>query len=165
MSGAEAAFFLIAAITVASGAGVVLSKNVVHAALFLIGTLLGVAGVFLLLSVEFLALVQVLIYAGAVTILLLFALMLSRVRDEPAGMVGGQWPLGFIVAAIFLGVFGFAVFETRWPGNTEELTAVPFETIGEVLFRNWAVPFEVASLVLLVALVGAIVLGRQEEGE
>jgi NADH-quinone oxidoreductase subunit J len=165
MSATEVIFYIIGAITVLGGIGVVTFRSVVHAALSLIVAILGVAAVFLLLSVEFLFLTQVLLYGGAVTILLLFALMLTRVRDTPALMLGAQWPVGLLASAVFLAVFTVSVFDTEWRGDTDDLTSVPFEDIGDTLFRVWAVPFEIASLVLLVALVGAIVLGRVEEGD
>ncbi len=161
----EFIFYVVAAVTVIGAMGVVLARNVVHAALFLILALLAVAGVFILLSAEFLAIVQVLIYGGAVTILILFAMMLTRVRDMPQALDGPQRPFAAVAASVFLGISILAVRSTDWPGETEQITVVPFRDLGEALFRVWAVPFEIASLVLLVALIGAIILARSEEGE
>lgn len=161
----EGIFYVIAGATVIGASGVVLARNVVHAALFLILALLAVAGVFLLLAADFLAIVQILIYGGAVTILVLFAMMLTRARDMPQALDGPQRPLAALAAAAFLGVSTLAIVSTDWPGETEVITRIPIEDIGRVLFRDWAVPFEIASLVLLVALVGAIILARGEEGE
>ena len=168
MSYEELIFYFVAALTVLGALGVVLARNVVHAALFLILALLAVAGVFILLSAEFLAIVQVLIYGGAVTILIMFAMMLTRVRDMPSaagGLDGPQRPFAALAAGAFLGLSILAAVSTEWPGETEEITLVPFRDLGESLFRNWAAPFEIASLVLLVALIGAIILARGEEGE
>ena len=165
MSYEELIFYLVAAVTVIGALGVVLARNVVHAALFLILALLAVAAVFILLSAEFLAIVQVLIYGGAVTILILFAMMLTRVRDMPQALDGPQRPFAALAAGAFLGTSALAVVSTDWPGETEVITVVPFEELGQALFRTWAIPFEIASLVLLVALVGAIILARVEEGE
>ena len=161
----EAIFYLVAAITVIGALGVVLARNVVHSALFLILSLLAVAGVFILLAAEFLAIVQVLIYGGAVTILILFAMMLTRVRDMPAPLDGPQRPFAALAAAAFLATSILAVVSTDWRGDTEKINVVSLNQIGNALFTTWAVPFEVASLVLIVALVGAIVLARGEEGE
>ncbi len=161
----EAVFYVIAAVTVAGGLGVVTARNVVHSALFLILALMGVAGVFVLLASEFLAIVQVLVYGGAVTILILFAMMLTRVRDIDGPIDGPQRPIAVLAAAVFLGTTVLAVKETAWRGNTEEATVVDINQIGDALFTTWAMPFEIASLVLMVALVGAIVLARGEEGE
>ncbi len=165
MTVAQGIFYLIAALAVAGGLGVVLMRSTVYAALFLILALLAVAGIYILLASEFLALVQVLIYGGAVTVLLIFALMLTRTGDLPEEMVGAQWPIAGLATSLLMGLLIAAVATTNWPGDVGETTIVPFNTLGEALFRQWAVPFEVASLVLLVALVGAIVLARGEEGE
>lgn len=165
MTGTELIFYLMAAAAVGGGLGVVLARNVVYAALFLILSLLAVAAFYILLATEFLALVQILIYAGAVTILLLFVLMLTRARDVPMALDGPQKPVAAVAGLALLGLLVTAVAETTWPRDVGTITRVPFESIGDALFRKWAVPFEVASLVLLVALVGAIVLARPEEGE
>lgn len=162
----EGIFYAVAATTVLGALGVVLARNVVHAALFLILALLAVAAVFLLLAAEFLAIVQVLIYGGAVTILVLFAMMLTRVRDVPQALDGPQRPFAALAAATFLGLSIFTIVTTEGPWKGQEvITVIPIDRLGEMLFRNWAVPFEVASLVLVVALVGAIILARGEEGE
>lgn len=166
MTVAQGVFYVIAALAVAGGLGVVLLRSTVYAALFLILTLLAVAGVYILLASEFLALVQILIYGGAVTVLLLFALMLTRASDLPETMVGAQWPVAAFASSLLAGLLIAAVATTDWPGDAAgQITRIPFEELGDALFRQWAVPFEVASLVLLVALVGAIILARQEEGE
>ncbi len=165
MSYEEVIFYFVAAVTVLGALGVVLARNVVHSALFLILALLAVAGVFILLSAEFLAIVQILIYGGAVTILILFVMMLTRVRDMPQALDGPQRPFAALAAGAFLALSVLAAVSSDWPGETEKITVVPFRDLGDALFRIWAVPFEVASLVLLVALIGAIILARSEEGE
>ena len=167
MSYEEGIFYFVAAVTVLGSLGVVLARNVIHSALFLILALLAVAGVFILLSAEFLAIVQVLIYGGAVTILILFAMMLTRVRDMPQALDGPQRPFAALAAGAFLGISVLAAVATDWEevGATDEIHHITIEQIGDVLFRNWAIPFEVASLVLMVALIGAIILARGEEGE
>ena len=165
MSYEEAIFYVVGAVTVAGAAGVVFARNIVHAALFLMLALLAVAGVFILLAAEFLAIVQVLIYGGAVTILVMFAMMLTRVRDLPAATDGPQKPFAFIAAGAFAVTSIAAIVSTDWPGNTDEINVISFNDIGTALFTTWAVPFEVASLLLMVALLGAVVLARGEEGE
>ncbi len=161
----EALFYVIAAITVAGALGVVTARNVVHSALFLILALLGVAAVYVLLASEFLAIVQVLVYGGAVTILILFSLMLTRVRDIEGPLDGPQRPFAALAATVFLGTTVLAVTQTEWGNETDEATVVTIDQIGGALFSTWAMPFDIASLVLMVALVGAIVLARGEEGE
>ena len=158
-------FYIMAATVIAGGLGVVLVRNIVYAALFLIVSLLGVAGIYILLSVEFLALVQILIYGGAVTVLVLFALMLSRPKDLKDKLDGDQRPLAAVAALTLVGAFIAMMSQTEWPRDPGQLAIVPFNSIGDALFNRWAVPFEIASGVLLVALVGAIVISMQEEGE
>ncbi|MDA0263994.1 MAG: NADH-quinone oxidoreductase subunit J [Chloroflexi bacterium] len=157
-------FILLAAMTIGGGLGVVLSRNVVHAALALLVSLVAVAGVYLVLFAEFLALVQVLIYGGAIIIVLLFAVMMTRSADYPRISDNKQWPLAAIAALALLGVLvpAFAINSVE---GTQAQNA-SFTGIGESLFTTWAVPFEIASLVLLVALIGAIIIARSDsDGE
>ena len=165
MSTEEFIFYIVGALTVAASAGVVFSRNVVHAALFLMLALFSVAAVFVLLAAEFLAIVQVLIYGGAVTILILFAMMLTRVRDLPTATDGPQKPFAFLAAGAFAVASIAAIVSTDWPGNTDEINVIAFTDISEGLFTTWAIPFEIASLLLMVALIGAIILARGEEGD
>ncbi|MBM2827329.1 MAG: NADH-quinone oxidoreductase subunit [Dehalococcoidia bacterium] len=141
------------------------SRNVVHSALFLILSLAAVAGLFLTLFADFLALVQVLIYGGAVTILILFAMMLTRVADDPVAMDNPQKPWAAAASLAFLAMTVFAIYSTPWKVHPQAPARVPFSDLGSSLFSQWAIPFEVASLVLLVALIGAIILARAEDVE
>jgi NADH-quinone oxidoreductase subunit J len=166
MTVAQIVFYVIAALAVGGALGVVLMRSTVYAALFLILALLAVAGIYVLLASEFLALVQILIYGGAVTVLLLFALMLTRTGDLPETMVGAQWPLAAVTCTVLFALLAIASGTSDWPGDAVgAIVAVPFTTVGDALFQQWAAPFEIASLVLLVALIGAIVIAQQEEGE
>ena len=159
-------FYALAVAALAGGIGLAWSHNVLHAALFLILALLSVAGLYLWLLADFLALVQVLLYGGAVTILMLFAMMLTRVRDEPNSLDNPQriWAIPIAAGAFLFTVV--AAYTTPWRGLTaRSLSHVDFTTIGAALFNQWAIPFEIASLVLLVALIGAIVIARSDEPE
>ena len=139
-------FYIAAALVVAGGLGVVFTRNIVYAAFALLAAMLGVAGVFLLMFAEFLALVQVLIYGGAVVIVVLFSLMLTRIQDFENLTDHRQWPLA---AVISVGVFALLVASILTTSvRTVERKSVGFFELGESLFRDWAVPFEVASLVL-----------------
>jgi len=158
-------FYIMAATVLAGGLGVVLIRSTIYAALFLIMSLVGVAGIYILLSVEFLALVQILIYAGAVTVLVVFALMLTRITDLKERFDGEQRPFAALAALALLGAFIAMWTQTDWPRDVDQLSVVPFTTIGDALFNRWAVPFEIASGVLLVALIGSIVIATREEGE
>ena len=162
----ETAFYLVALLALAGGAGLAWSGNVVHAALFLILSLLAVAGLYLLLLADFLALVQVLLYGGAVTILMIFAMMLTRVRDVPETLDNEQRIWAIPLAAVVFGLTVVAAYTTPWRALSVPVAVhVDFTTIGVSLFTDWAVPFEIASLVLLVALMGAIVIARADERE
>jgi NADH-quinone oxidoreductase subunit J len=165
MTWEELIFYFIAGFTVISALGVVASRNVVHSALFLIVALISVAGIFILLASEFLAVVQILVYGGAVTILILFAMMLTRVRDLPAQMIGKQAPIAALTAGVFMVISIIAVTTTEFPGESEKINVIDVNSVGNKLFTTYAAPFEIASLVLIVALVGAIILARGEEGE
>lgn len=155
-----ALFIIVAVFTIGGAVGVVSTRNVVHAALFLLLSLLGAAGAYLLLFAEFLALVQVLIYGGAIIIVVLFAVMLTRSSEYPRITDNRQWPLALLAAAALAGVLGAAFWLA--PEIVAEPQAPAFTGLAASLFTKWALPFEIASLVLLVALIGAIIIARQQ---
>ena len=159
----EVVFWLLAALIILGALGAVLLPNIVHATLSLVMTLLGVAGIFLLLGSEFLALVQVLIYGGGVTVLLLFGLMLTNAGDDPKVTDGAQKPFAFLVGILLAAVIGTALVDQDWAST--EAAVAPFTTLGERLFRDFGAPFEIASLVLIVALVGAVAVARRDRDE
>ncbi len=167
MTVAEVIFYILAIVSIISAIGVVSVPNVVHAGLFLILSLLGVAGFYILLSNEFLALVQILIYAGTISILLLLALMLTRGREQnlPSVGAGAQWPLALIGAVVLIAVLLTAILDVQWPRDDGFVTLIDINTLGGALFRDWLLPFELVSVVLTVALIGAVVIShRDEEG-
>ena len=153
-----ALFYLAATLVMAGALGVVLTRNIVYAAFALLASLMGVAGVFLLMFAEFLALVQVLIYGGAVVIVVLFSLMLTRIQDFERLTDHRQWPLAAVTAIAVFALLTAGILTTNV--RTVARQSVGLDTMGESLFTTWAIPFEVASLVLLVALIGSIVLVR-----
>jgi NADH-quinone oxidoreductase subunit J len=151
-----------AAIVLISALGVVSTKNIVHAAIYLLITLLGVSVIFLLEFAEFLALVQILVYAGAITIVLLFAVMLTRDIDQKdmENNSNRAW-MALITFGIFI-VFTLSIWYQNW-SITEIVYDAPnsFRLLATALFSEFLVPFEIASLVLLVALIGAVVLTKE----
>ena len=157
-------FYVAAALTIGGGLVVVMTRNIVYAALALLVSLMGVAGVFMLAFAEFLALVQVLIYGGAIIIVFLFALMLTRIEDFSRLTDHRQWPVAAIVAISAFALLSLAIVNTGVRTEPDR-QSVEFSRLGETLFAQWAVPFEVASLVLLVALIGAVVLVRRSGGQ
>lgn len=163
MDAQAVAFAIVAVVALVSGIGVVTTRNVAHAALFLLVSLASVAGVFILLVAEFLALVQVLIYGGAVTIVLLFALMLTRAEEFSQVRPNPQWAVAAMAAIGVLGTLGAVILNDRL--DTQELQGPSLKELGSELFTNWVVPFEIASLVLLMALIGAIILARASDSD
>lgn len=161
MSPTELVFLVMSAVAIASAVLAVGSTHLVHAALWLVVTLGAVAGCFVLMTAELLAWVQVLVYVGAVVVLVVFALMLTR---SPTGLksaeVTANRPVAAVlglIAAVGLGATVVAGFrgeriEGELPGTAE--------SIGDALFRHWVLGFEVLSVVLLAALIAAIVLSR-----
>ncbi len=162
---AEMVFYLLALVAIVGGIGVVTVPNVVHAALFLVLSLLATAGFYILLSSEFLALVQILVYGGGVATIILFGLMLVRGRELPEVGPGNQWPFGLATALVLGVALLTAVLDSDWPRQTGLVTLVSMETLAGALFQDWLLPFEIASVVLTVALIGAIVISRSDEGE
>ena len=142
---------------------VVTSRNLLHSALFLVLAFFSVAGLYVLLEAEFLAAVQVLIYVGAVAILFLFALMLTRrVTGEGVRQANAQVvPSALVAAVLFFGV----LFPVAWTANWQVSTLPPSPDailmLGESLMTHYALPFELMGVVLLVALIGAIIVARE----
>jgi NADH-quinone oxidoreductase subunit J len=159
----EIAFLVIAAIGTVAAIRLVTSRNVVHAALYLVVTLAMVGATYLLLAAEFVAWVQVLIYVGAIVVLLLFSLMLTRAPIGRETLDNQQRGLAAIVAAGILAGLAFLIQDT-FSGKDVHLTPVRTSDIGVALFRDYVLPFEVVSVVLLAALIGAVVLARKDEG-
>jgi NADH-quinone oxidoreductase subunit J len=156
-------FYMLAAFTVWAAADVVLGKNIVRAAVALIFTFCGMAALYVLLDAEFLAAVQVLIYVGGITILLLFAIMLtSRISSATARVINDQVILSAIAAAgLLVGLIYAAVRGIPALSGPPRLPeTAPF--LGRALLTTYALPFEVVSILLLAGMVGAIVLARKE---
>jgi len=157
------AFYVFGLVAVGGAVGMISSRRLVHSALFLVASFLGVAAIFLLARADFLAVVQLLIYAGAIMILMLFAIMLTPGQVERRRP--GQWAQRLaagLVSVAFLGVAGYTLLATRWPvaaGQPEQPTT---ETIGRVLLSSYVLPFEMASVLLLAAMVGAILIARED---
>ena len=157
-------FWILAVVMLLSAIGVVTAGNIVYAALFFIAALAGVAGIYLILTVEFIALVQLLVYGSAVVILILFALMLTRARERPQALFGKTRPLGIIASLALLAALIGGVVATAWfePANGV-VQPVGLREIGDVIFTVWIVPFIVVGVLLSIALDGAIMLASPDE--
>jgi NADH-quinone oxidoreductase subunit J len=157
------AFWILAAGMVLAAIGVVRSQNVVHAALYLVVVLGGAAAQYILLAAEFVAWVQVLIYIGAVIILFLFGIMLTRapMRGETNLDNDQRWPAA-IVSVFLLGVLVTLLVDAF--SDSEIVLKSPTSTsqVSDAIFRTYVVPFEVVSVLLLAALVGAVVIARRD---
>jgi len=143
---------------------VVTTRNVIHAALWLVGTLLGAAAMYVLLYAEFVAWVQVLVYVGAVVVLMLFGLMLTRAPIGSANFDNNQRVLAAICAGVLFLVTSFIMVDA-FEGQEIDFTATEgtkIESIGEVIFSTYVLPFEIVSVLLLAALVGAVVISRRD---
>lgn len=164
-------FWTLAVVSVVSAIGVVFLRDIFRAALLLVLLFLTIAGLFVLLSAEFLAVVQVLIYAGAISILIIFSIMLTR-NVHRGNMPGRIQLLAFLFSGFFLIALVFVITNTSWPLLTdspiaqESLEAVYYDTpawIGSLLLRDFVLPFELVSVLLLATLIGALVLVRESE--
>ncbi len=160
-------FILVALGAVVGAIGMLVSPNPVHSALFLIWTLFCVAVVYLLLGAEFLAIVQIIVYAGAIMVLFLFIIMLLNLRRDEFGPdpMPSQWTWGLIFTALLaialVSVVG-AVAALRFSGDPMMLTSIP--DLARLLFTKYLLAFEIASLILLIAMVGVVVLAKRPKG-
>lgn len=142
---------------------VVTTDNIVHAALWLVLVLAGGAAQFIILGQEFVAWVQVIVYIGAVIVLFLFGIMLTRAPMEAEEKLNNnlRWP-GLVAALLFSGTIAWA-FIDEWGNDNVALTKpVRTKEVGELIFRGYLVPFEVVGVLLLAALIGAVVMARKD---
>lgn len=167
LTSADLMFYAVAGMSLLGALGVALSKHIIYSALSLMIALMGVAGLFLTLSADFVAGVQLLIYVGGVLVLTLFAVMLTQgiqdvaVSNRAVGRVAG----GAITLAVFV-VLARAMLSATWATAAQPLPPVySTNAVGDLLLGKYVLPFEVASLVLLAVLVGAVVLTRKETVE
>jgi NAD(P)H-quinone oxidoreductase subunit 6 len=156
-------FYLLSAVTLGGAAAVALSRNILRSAVGLLAALLGVGGIYVFLSADFVAITQVLVYIGGVLVLVLFAVMLTskitdvNVSNTSVGLFGGV--LLFVAVAPVLGAVAIL---TPWATRTPGPLAPTTRAIGDAFLTKWLLPFEVASILLLATLVGAVVMARKE---
>ena len=160
-TGTVFAFWILAAITVGSALMVGATRNLIHAAVFLVVSFMGVAGLYITLSADFIAVTQVLIYVGAISVLVIFAIVLTPTADRTNAETFLRLPA--LLLAVLVGVIiAFVSIDTDWRiadrGGFQETASA----IGEALLDKYVLPFEIASVLLLVAMLGAIILVRPE---
>jgi NADH-quinone oxidoreductase subunit J len=164
------AFYVLSAFILGFAVLVVSTRNTVHAVLFLVLNFLAVAALYVLLTAQFLAVIQVLVYAGGIVVLYLFVVMLVNLKRPPEDHSAPQrqtW-LGFGLGALVLlelgAIIGYGAVAAPGPANAQssDLALNNVERIGMLLYTDYLIPFEVASMLLLVAMVGAIILAKRE---
>ena len=164
-------FFILAIVAVAAGVGVIAQRSAVRSALFLLVNFCCLAGLYLLLNAQFVALVQVIIYAGAVVVLFLFIVMLLGIEraEESPDLRQYQWIAGVLLGVLFLAGVIWAMIPigtslipaaSDWVGALAPSDNV--REIGAAMLTDYAIPFELASIVLLVAIIGAVVLAKKK---
>ena len=142
----------------------VTTKNIVHAALYLVAVLAGLGALYVLLTAEFVATTQVLVYIGAVMVLFLFGIMLTKAPlGDMMQMTGKQWPIAALVALLLGGVTVYALLD-RFGSDRLVMDGPVYKTadVSDEVFSTYIIPFEAVSVLLLAALIGAIVLARKD---
>ena len=162
MSGQEYAFSVLAVVGLVSAFRLVTTKNVVHGALYLVMTLASVGAIYLVLAAEFVAWVQILIYVGAIVVLFLFGLMLTK---APIGREALDNQQRGIAALVALGILAGLLFilQDAFSGQRIHTSQTTTAAVGESIFRHFVLPFEAISFLLLAALIGAVVLARKDD--
>src|SRR5262249_27409722 len=163
---AQIVFYLIAALTIGSSIMVAFSRNIVYSAFALLGAFMGVVGLYVLLAADFVAMVQLLVYVGGILVLTIFAVMLTQgIADVTvSNRAVGRVPAVAIVV-IAGAVMAYAIEPTHWHVAPLPKPAPTTYGIGNAFLGDYVLPFEIASLVLLAALIGAIVISRHEARE
>jgi NADH-quinone oxidoreductase subunit J len=162
--GESLVFYGLAALLVGSSLMAVSVRNIFHAAIYLIVALFAVAGFFVLLQAEFLAAVQVLIYVGAVAVLIIFAVMLtSKLADVHLRAQNEQVGVGLVVSFVLFLVMCFCIWSTSWKPSDLPMAADNVRAVGNLLMTRYVLPFEIVSVLLLAAMIGAIVIATKEK--
>ncbi len=162
---AEILFWVIWVLIVASAAVVAFGKNLVYAVFALLGTFMGVAGIYIFLQADFLAVTQIVVYVGGILVLLVFGIMLTnRISTARISQTSYQRWVGAVVVAILITVLLTTVLQFDWDGYSSPIIFVTtVEGIGRLLFSDYLILFEIASVLLLGALIGAATLARKEQ--
>ncbi len=155
-------FYLFAAVTLLSAFFVVTTRNVVHAAFYLLFTLFGVAGIYVLLGADFVAIVQLIVYIGGILILLIFGVMITNKITQVDIKTGTIHTLpAAIGVGLFTGVIGAVILNTQWLQIKTEMPASTLSTLGSMLLNEYVLIFELLGILLLIALIGAASMARK----
>jgi NADH-quinone oxidoreductase subunit J len=164
MNSSQLVFIVASAIALGGALGVVTTRNLFRAALFLVLSFVGVVGLFVLLEAELLAMIQLLVYVGAISILIIFAIMLSqRLMSPEFRAQNEQWLIALVAAVILFGLLLVVLLQVNWPIRPAEVPPDTISLLGQALVSpdQFVLVFEVASVLLLVALVGAVIIARE----
>jgi NADH:ubiquinone oxidoreductase subunit 6 (subunit J) len=160
--GVQIAFWVLAAVIIGSALAVVFFKNAFRAAIALISCLVGIAGIYIILSADFLAGAQVLVYIGGISVLILLVILLTHNIQQGSPTNRLRIP-SFLLAVVFIGLMIFAVVNTKFPISTASTVEPTTSTLGNLLFSNeYALPLLTVGLLLLAATLGAIVMAREK---
>ena len=160
--GFHLAFWALAAMTLGGASMILISRNLIHAVIWLVMSMLGIAGLYLTLSADFIAVVQVLIYVGAISVLMLFAIMLTPRAERDNSQTKISAPAGLVVLLVMIATMWVAV-DTDWGPVRDGALTEQARLIGESLIKHYILPFEIGAVLLTAALVGAIALARQDD--
>jgi NADH-quinone oxidoreductase subunit J len=164
MNVSQVVFIILSAVALVGAVGVVTDRNLFRSALFLILSFVGVAGFYVLLEAELLAMIQLLVYIGAISILIIFAIMLSRrMMSSEFQARNEQWLYGLLTAVALFAILAFVLLMVSWPTAEAEVMSDAISELGQALVQpdQYLLVFEVASVLLLVALVGAVIIARE----
>lgn len=162
-------FYFLSFLTVLSALMVIFSRSSIHSVLYLILTFFCLSGHYILLNAQFLAVVNIIVYAGAIMVLFLFVIMFLNMREEEKDLVPNVTKIAAVIVGgtifvILFGTYRKSTISGYEPGLHNSQTGM-VESLGQVLFRDYLLPFELASILFLIAMVGAVMLGKRELGE
>ncbi len=162
-------FYFLSFLTVLSALMVIFSRSSIHSVLYLILTFFCLSGHYILLNAQFLAVVNIIVYAGAIMVLFLFVIMFLDMREEEKDLVPNVTKIAALIVGgtifvILFGAYRKSTVDGFEPGLHNSQTGM-VESLGQVLFRDYLLPFELASILFLIAMVGAVMLGKREVGE
>lgn len=169
ISASQWSFYVVAILTLFGGLGTVLSKNPIHSVIYLILTFFSLSAIYILLNAQFVAAVNIIVYAGAIMVLFLFVVMFLNLKAQDNEMNKNSVMLGAAGIAFVLGLLIVLVVRTT---NMPKINPYTYnsktgliETLGELLYSKYLLPFELVSVLFLVAMAGAVMLGKREPGE
>jgi NADH-quinone oxidoreductase subunit J len=157
-------FFILSLVTLGAAVAVVTNKNILYSAFFLVLAFVGVAGIYVLLEAPFIAVVQILVYIGAIAILIVFAIMLTRkLMSKELEQRNAQWYWALAGSVLLFGVLAWILYPAGWTGPGGAPDSDTITLLGQELLTTYVIPFEIASVLLLAALVGAILIAREKD--